>query len=256
MSALPILINTRPTHRGDVIRAMSGVQVLDCPLLQIVDCPLDEQVDLWLDDWLMGRYAVLIVTSVESARRAIRHLTHRQIRPNATTPIVAVGTATAQVLRQHGLPVILPTTANNEGMLALPVIGRLAADERVLIWRGVGGRRLLHDDLVARGVQIDAIEWYERTLPADLPAQFHKIQSQLPKCSLPFVIISSQMAFENWLSLSHRHNYHYLPLGGRLARIVRQHLPDAAVTMIDDLSAKTLAKAMISQTAHQQACQS
>lgn len=234
---LPILINTRPTHRGDAIRAMADAVVLDCPLLSIADCPLGTQENAWLDDWQNGQYALLIVTSVESARRAIKHLAERGFDDYPATPIVAVGTATAQVFDELGLSVILPATANNEGMLALPIVKNLTAGDRVLIWRGVSGRRLLHDDLVARGVQIDAIEWYERSKPADLSAQFTKIQAQLDHAKTPpFVIISSQMAFENWLSLPHRHDYHYLPLGERLAHIISQALPNVNLTTIDNLS--------------------
>ena len=59
--------------------------------------------------------------------------------------LVAVGHATADVLQQQGLQqqgytIQIPTTHNNEGMLAMPCIAMLQAGQRVLICRGVGGR--------------------------------------------------------------------------------------------------------------------
>ncbi len=104
-------------------------------------------------------------------------------------------------MQAYGFDVILPQTANNEGMLTLPQIKSLTAHDRVLIWRGVGGRRLLHDTLVAKGVHIDAIEWYERTTPSDLYDNFSAILPTLPTTpNHAHVIISSEMAYQAWAS--------------------------------------------------------
>ena len=133
----------------------------------------------------------------------------------APSQLIAVGEATAQVLRQAQLStasyqVLQPTIANNEGMLAMPEIEQLQVGDKLLIWRGLGGRRLLVDTLQARGVHIDSIAWYERTLPDDALSNYqHWVQasySQLPaetatKALKPIVIISSGSAFEHWQSV-------------------------------------------------------
>lgn len=245
---LPILINTRPIHRGDAIRQMTGVMVVDLPLLEIRSLSISECEQAMMVQFCQGAYDALVITSVESARRALDYLRSHQVNvptlPN--TPIIAVGTATAQVMQAYGFDVILPQTANNEGMLTLPQIKSLTAHDRVLIWRGVGGRRLLHDTLVAKGVHIDAIEWYERTTPSDLYDNFSAILPTLPTTpNHAHVIISSEMAYQAWASLPHAETrYHYLALGERLARIIRTHEPSAAISMIDDLSVQAIGRAI------------
>lgn len=243
---LPILINTRPIHRSDAIRQMTGVMVVDLPLLEIRSLSISECEQAMMMQFCQGAYDALVITSVESARRALDYLRSHQVNvptlPN--TPIIAVGTATAQVMQAYGFDVILPQTANNEGMLTLPQIKSLTAHDRVLIWRGVGGRRLLHDTLVAKGVHIDAIEWYERTTPSDLYDNFSAILPTLPTTpNHAHVIISSEMAYQAWASLPHAETrYHYLALGERLARIIRTHEPSAAISMIDDLSVQAIGR--------------
>lgn len=245
---LPILINTRPIHRGDAIRQMTSVMVVDLPLLEIRSLLISECKQAMMMQFCQGAYDALVITSVESARRALDYLRSHQVNvptlPN--TPIIAVGTATAQVMQAYGFDVILPQTANNEGMLTLPQIKSLTAHDRVLIWRGVGGRRLLHDTLTAKGVHIDAIEWYERTTPSDLYDNFSAILPTLPTTpNHAHVIISSEMAYQAWASLPHAETrYHYLALGERLARIIRTHEPSAAISMIDDLSVQAIGRAI------------
>ena len=245
---LPILINTRPIHRGDAIRQMTGVMMVDLPLLEIRSLSISECEQAMMMQFCQGAYDALVITSVESARRALDYLRSHQVNvptlPN--TPIIAVGTATAQVMQAYGFDVILPQTANNEGMLTLPQIKSLTAHDRVLIWRGVGGRRLLHDTLVAKGVHIDAIEWYERTTPSDLYDNFSAILPTLPTTpNHAHVIISSEMAYQAWASLPHHGTaYHYLALGERLARIIRTHEPSATISMIDDLSVQAIGRAI------------
>lgn len=135
----------------------------------------------------------------------------------APSELIAVGMGTAEVLQQAHLAinsyqVRQPTIANNEGMLAMPEIDGLRAGDKLLVWRGLGGRRLLVDTLQARGVTIDSIAWYQRTIPNEAAANYlhwwqqHSL-SQPAKPLLPvsaeysprtIVIISSGSAFENW----------------------------------------------------------
>lgn len=223
------------------MRAISGVMVVDLPLLAICDLPITAGVVDKLTAWQSGKYNALVITSVESAKRALAYLGDIT-KPN--TPMIAVGEATAKCLTNAGFTPILPTTANNEGMLALPQISSLGATDSVLIWRGVGGRKLLHDTLTARGVQVDVIRWYKRTRPTSLDEQFTKLLPTLqrtPSDAPIYVLISSQMAFEHWQSLPHdtldaAHRYHYLALGERLTHLVHTTYPKACVHLLDDLS--------------------
>ena len=108
----------------------------------------------------------------------------------------------------------------------MPEIDSLQAGDKLLVWRGLGGRRLLVNTLQARGVHIDSIAWYERIMPHEACRQYNQWLQQfstaasvpsplsseavpaapstaqhpkpIPKQSKPVVIISSATAFEHW----------------------------------------------------------
>jgi uroporphyrinogen-III synthase len=110
----------------------AGHDVVLCPLIAIE--PLgDSPVDAAGYDWL-------VVTSRNGAVELARRLTGRPRR------IAAVGPATADALRAHGLPVdLVPVEASQDGLLReLP---RPAG--RVLLAAAEGARRLLVDELGA-----------------------------------------------------------------------------------------------------------
>jgi uroporphyrinogen-III synthase len=106
--------------------------VVLCPLIRIE--PLgDEPVDVRPYDWV-------VVTSPNGATE----LAHRIVSPPRR--LAAVGPATADVLRSHGLePDLVPRVSSQEGLLAeLP-----RPPGRVLLAAAEGARRLLVDELGA-----------------------------------------------------------------------------------------------------------
>jgi len=126
---------TRPAGLDAGLAAALGGQgheVVSCPLIALE--PLgDEPIDASGYDWL-------VVTSRTGAGEVLRRLTGRPAR------IAAVGPATADRLRAHGLAVdLVPSEASQDGLLAeLP---RPAG--RVLLAAAEGARRLLVDELGA-----------------------------------------------------------------------------------------------------------
>lgn len=90
-----------------------------------------------------------------------------QRRLPAAAQLGTVGAVTAQALSLAGrTPDLMPTGRfDSESLLALPELADLKG-RRVLIVRGVGGRRLLGDTLIERGARLAYAEVYRRTLPA------------------------------------------------------------------------------------------
>ncbi len=79
--------------------------------------------------------------------------------------VYALGPGTARELARHGLSeAIQPDGADSEALLALPQLQNIAG-QRILIFRGVGGRELLADTLKARGAQAEYAECYARACP-------------------------------------------------------------------------------------------
>ena len=73
----------------------------------------------------------------------------------------AMGAGSAQLIRNAHHPVVVASPATSEGLLAQLALQQVAG-ERWLIVRGLGGRELLRDQLLARGARVDYLELYER----------------------------------------------------------------------------------------------
>lgn len=318
-AVLPIVINTRPPERATPLSIhlqTAGFQVVDIPMLTLQARTVTAKETDNMRQWLSGHYQALVVVSPTAADAGLA-LWHKLVEDEQATvaknhqteqslvPIVAVGAATASVLRAAqnqasdcpwatvsvaNYAVLTPIIANNEGMLAMPEIARLQAGDKALIWRGLGGRRLLVNDLRARGVQVDSIAWYERVMPPlaasnyqqwlqdytasqqtvagkDLAFVSKPVLSPLvmPK---PVVIISSGTAFEHWASVvvqaelkseaeSITNNapkltdFSYIVLGVRLAEMLaKQHLEYGQVEDLDPETILTAVHQSLSKSAN------
>ena len=80
--------------------------------------------------------------------------------------IATVGQGSAKALRDLGVQeVIAPQDRfDSEALLALPALQNVTGN-RVVIFRGNGGRELLGDTLKARGATVEYAECYQRTKP-------------------------------------------------------------------------------------------
>ncbi|WP_352336305.1 uroporphyrinogen-III synthase [Psychrobacter sp. 16-MNA-CIBAN-0192] len=305
-----VVINTRPIERAAPLTAhlqAAGFSVVDIPMLALQPRTVSEpDIDI-MRQWLAGDYQALVIVSPTAAAsglavwQQLRDLQadlqhkdetissnhqhqHEQNQSSHSTikapsHIIAVGQATAAVLADERLPihyeVLQPTLANNEGMLAMPEIEVLQAGDKLLVWRGLGGRRLLVDTLHARGVHIDSIAWYERIMPETASAQYQHWQQHFnralqgqaqtqtePQIEKPIVIVSSGTAFEHWLqvvaesqvSASDTFNpqvtplalndFCYVVLGTRLADMVAER--DLDYWQVEDLAPATILAAISS----------
>lgn len=281
----PLFINTRPKHKADMNLVIHSVGL---PLLAIRHFDELEQSEMQdLVGFVHGKFDTLIVVSVEAVACAVRFLKEQGIDHACDLPhhdtltVIAVGQPTADALAEFGFSVLTPFDAgcpmSNEGMLAMPVISELHTGDDVLIWRGVGGRRLLSDTLIKRGVNVRAIAFYERCVPSELASDFTRLlgdstddspdgtfnssqnhQHQIGKHSPIFVLISSQMSLNAWQSVydqqihSHRTHTHgllpqnviYLTLGHRLTALTATHYPHSRVYPVVDLAESTLNQAI------------
>lgn len=294
-----VIINTRPVERAAPLTEhlqAAGMSVIDMPMLTLEARPTTEQDMGLMRQWFAGDYQALVIVSPTAAAsglsvwQALEHERHAQKSSEnasqqketgftgleAPSHLIAVGEATAAVLNDAKLAassyqVLQPLIANNEGMLAMPEIDSLQAGDKLLVWRGLGGRRLLVDTLQARGVHIDSIAWYERKMPADAMTQYEQWQTQFlaqqskqqataqPK---PIVIVSSGTAFEHWETIvkavaakaseSNKdkiagsplklNDFAYVVLGERLANMVaRQQL---SYWRVEDLAPATILAAI------------
>ena len=300
----PVIINTRPVERAAPLThylQAAGMSVVEMPMLTLQSRPMIDSDIIRMQQWLSGEYKALVIvspTAAASGLAAWQTLEHRYNLQNDSdvpteavfeglTPpshLIAVGDATASVLNNAKIKiskyqVCQPKVANNEGMLAMPEIENLQAGDKILIWRGLGGRRLLVDSLQARGVHVDSIAWYERKMPVDAMGQYHQwladfllnyfrqniALSEQPK---PIVIVSSGAAFEHWVSVVSAvvkkglasesesemvaispldlADFSYVVLGERLANMVAEL--NLRYWRVEDLAPETILAAIRSET--------
>ncbi|WP_413500255.1 uroporphyrinogen-III synthase [Psychrobacter maritimus] len=296
-----VVINTRPVERAAPLTEhlqAAGMSVIDMPMLTLEARPTTEQDMGLMRQWFAGDYQALVIVSPTAAAsglavwQTLEQECHAQKSSEnasqqketgftglkAPSHLIAVGEATAAVLNDAKLAassyqVLQPLIANNEGMLAMPEIDSLQAGDKLLVWRGLGGRRLLVDTLQARGVHIDSIAWYERKMPADAMTQYEQWQMQFlaqqskqqaTSTAQPIVIVSSGTAFEHWETIvkavaakvveskssmdkpTHPalqlNDFAYVVLGERLANMVaRQQL---SYWRVEDLAPATILAAI------------
>jgi len=305
-----IVINTRPVGRAASLTQhlqAAGLTVIEMPMLTLRPRPTTDLDIALMRQWMAGEYKALVIVSPTAAASGLvawQSLEYEKRKYKAKdsdgkyvqklseclslpSPLIAVGEATAAEFSQVRIDttdyqILQPETANNEGMLAMPEIDSLQAGDKLLIWRGLGGRRLLVDTLQARGVHIDSIAWYERIMPIDAIAEYQQWQQAflthsttsdiaLLKQSKPIVVISSAAAFEHWsnivndgqtqtvdkeqnsdavadttqrLSLTLK-DFSYVVLGERLANMVAAQ--QLSYWRVDDLSPDTILSAIHSK---------
>ena len=297
-----IVINTRPVERAAPLTRhlqAAGMSVVDMPMLTLQPRLTTDSDMILMRQWLAGEYQALVIVSPTAAASglAIWQLLEREHQANSATDkevegikgssnilvapshLIAVGEATAAVLNEAKLSnasyqVLQPAIANNEGMLAMPEIDSLQAGDKLLVWRGLGGRRLLVDTLQARGVHIDSIAWYERKMPIDAMMQYQQwlqdfnnrnatVGITASQQAKPIVIVSSGTAFEHWESIvqaaktfdvaaEHQvmsvnaplklSDFCYVVLGERLANMVAEQ--NLSYWRVEDLAPETILTAI------------
>ncbi|MEQ1663527.1 MAG: uroporphyrinogen-III synthase [Thiobacillus sp.] len=163
LSGRTVLV-TRPAHQAaelaGMIEARGGV-AYGFPALEVAAVHTDRLAAALAQ---LPDYDSLIFISPNAARlgmAAIRGVG----KTLPTIQMLAVGSGTAQALVPFGVKAIEPAgQQDSEALLALPQLQNVAG-KHIGIVRGIGGRTLLGDTLVARGAKVTYLECYRRARP-------------------------------------------------------------------------------------------
>ena len=124
----------------------------------VSDAALARQID-HLDE-----FDAAIFISPNAAQHGAAAVRARRAFPPHLT-VYALGPGTARELARQGWPdATQPDGQDSEALLDLPQL-QLIAGQRIVIFRGVGGRAWLADTLKARGAEVEYAECYRRVRP-------------------------------------------------------------------------------------------
>jgi len=181
---------TRPREQARGLAALieaAGGRAIVFPAIEIVDLPPPAALAR------LQEFDLAVFISPTAAARALRQVNAWPQGLRAA----AVGAGTRRELEARGLDgVAAPAAAaDSEALLALPQMQSVSG-QRVVIFRGEGGRSLLGDTLRARGARVEYAECYRRERPradaAALLAAWHGVHA---------VTVSSAEGLDNLFAL-------------------------------------------------------
>ncbi len=165
LAGLNIVI-TRPREQAanlaqDIARA--GGNVILFPLLEIGPAADPQSLQALISR--LHEFDLAIFISPNAVRYGMNAIHSTGTFPS-TLSVATVGQGSARILRELGLQEIIAPQGrfDSEALLALPQLQNVSG-QRVVIFRGDGGRELLADVLKARGAAVEYAECYQRKKP-------------------------------------------------------------------------------------------
>ena len=180
---------TRPAKQAEKLCQMieeAGARAIRFPVIEIEFIEADNKIRPLIEQLETFQLAIFIsVNAVRGAARVIQHALPDGLQ------LAAVGRATAKAVAEcWQREVITPAQqSNSEGLLALPRLQNVRSD-KIIIFRGRGGRELLADELTKRGAKVCYAEVYRRTVPDTTLAVVESVPIDL-------VIVTSNEGLQN-----------------------------------------------------------
>jgi uroporphyrinogen-III synthase len=163
------ILVTRARHQAgqlsEKLRAL-GAEVVEIPAIEIVPPESYAEVDAALRN--LSQYQWLIVTSANGAQALRERMGAPGVEAGilADLKVAAVGSATAQALREMGLEVAV-TPAEYVAESLVEALGDRVRGQRVLLARAAVARDVIPDALRARGAMVDVVDAYRTVIPAE-----------------------------------------------------------------------------------------
>lgn len=200
---------TRPVDQAQTLNALikaEGGTPISFPLIAIVPLEDYRALDSTIETIAEYDWAIFISSN------AVQNGMPRLLQANTPLPpklrFAAIGPVTAQEIRNLGVPAVLTplTRFDSEALLALPEMQQVAG-QRIMIFRGVGGREVLADTLKTRGAQVSFAECYRRVNPQQDCAVLETL-GQNKQCHA--IVVTSSEAMRYLLELTERGRAHWL----------------------------------------------
>lgn len=185
------VVVTRPSHQAEAlcqsIEAL-GATALRFPVIEIRPSENADKLKAQLNH--LDTFQLAIFISANAVFSTMQILENQQGWPIGLA-IAAVGQSTAKSIAVNGLTVshISPEPYNSEALLSMPELQNMQG-QRVIIFRGNGGRELLANTLRDRGAEVEYAECYQRAMPNTNSNQLFKCWDE--RRTMPIVVTSNE----------------------------------------------------------------
>lgn len=190
---------TRPAAQAEPLCRRieaAGGRAIRFPVLEILD-PADRAPLLGVIDRL-DTFDLAIFISPNAVTKTLNLLLGRRALPPCLR-IAAIGRGSARELTRAGITadIVPPRPYNSEALLASPAL-QAVAGQRIVIFRGDGGREVLGDELRRRGAQVEYAEAYRRVRP---DTDVGRLQRHWARGELDVVTVTSGEGLRNLFEL-------------------------------------------------------
>jgi uroporphyrinogen-III synthase len=191
---------TRPAGQADGL--CERLQALGYEAVHVPAIAISPNTDPLLLAQLAGGldgYQLAVFVSVNAVQHGLGGILQQRNWPSGVA-VAAVGLSTTAAIEALGVSVthVPEHEYSSEGLLALRALQNMRG-QRVLILRGNGGRDTLQGELAARGAQVDCVEVYRRSCPADSAALLRPL---LAARRLAVVTVTSNETLQNLYDLA------------------------------------------------------
>lgn len=212
LSGVTVVV-TRPSHQAEAlcqsIEAL-GASALRFPVIEISPSTNTKKLKAQLEH--LPNFQLAIFISANAVFATMQVLESQQAWPTGLA-IAAVGQATAKAIAANGqiVSLVSPEPYNSEALLGLPDLQSMHG-QRVIIFRGNGGRELLADTLRERGAQVEYAESYQRVMPDTDTSDLFQLWDE--GGSMPIVVTSNEglKNLHSMIGLTHQQSLLTSPL--------------------------------------------
>ena len=202
------VVVTRPVHQGKKLAAQirsAGGLVIEFPTLAITAVPDTQRPRRLVKEIGSGDWVIFI--SANAAEFGSRLIEETGVDIGSVKTI-SIGVTTSAALNHHGIAVDLecPAPASSETLLGMPEMHKVK-DQRIFIFRGIGGRELLRQTLSDRGASVCYVECYERRQPDSDPAVLRRAELE---GNLDVIVTTSVDGLKNLIKILFDHGYDHL----------------------------------------------
>lgn len=199
------ILNTRPKEQGQILHTaiqQAGGIAIDFPTLEIQECESPWLVNL--PDLNSLEHAIFI--SANAAHCCFKQLQKQQINWPPEIQAIAIGQGTAQALQQYGIAAEIPQSPDSEHLLQLPSLKQIK-QQKILLIKGEGGRRLIEDYLLEQGAELTILAVYKRALPTIN----HQYSNSLwQDDAVDIILLTSEQSIHNLFKLFSQQSHDWL----------------------------------------------